>query len=152
MSTNGTQSWYWKFPSYYFSDEAIYIFNYFSSCDSNWIVSRKSYIKKRVEKRMVVCSVAVFDVSLLCLCLFPLKGFLGPRLRPRYWLGSAKFQKKGQSPIESGHHFLFRAITKEAAFLHRTYLWRCRHFFGFAFPKGCIWCSAAADRCITLHI
>ena len=41
------------------------------------------------------CSVAVFDVSLLCLCLFPLKGFLGPRLRPRYWLGSAKFQKKG---------------------------------------------------------
>ena len=42
------------FPSYYFGDEAIYIFNYFSSCDSNWIVSRKSYIEKRVEKRMVV--------------------------------------------------------------------------------------------------
>ena len=41
------------------------------------------------------CSVAVFGVTLLCLCLFPLKGFLGPRLRPRYWLGSAKFQKKG---------------------------------------------------------
>ena len=44
------------------------------------------------------CSMAVFGVTLLCLCLFPLKGFVGPRLRPRYWLGSAKFQKKGQIP------------------------------------------------------
>ena len=30
------------------------------------------------------CSVAVFGVTLLCLCLFPLKGFVGPRLRPRH--------------------------------------------------------------------
>ena len=42
------------FPSCCFSDESIYLFNYFFSCDSNWVVSKKWYIKKRVEKRMVV--------------------------------------------------------------------------------------------------
>ena len=48
------------------------------------------------------CSVTVFGVALPCLCLFPLKGFVNPRLRPRRWLGSVKFQKKGQSPIHLG--------------------------------------------------
>ena len=44
------------------------------------------------------CSVTVFGVALPCLCLFPLKGFVNPRLRPRRWLGSVKFQKKRAVP------------------------------------------------------
>ena len=60
--------------------------------------SFKEVIYKEESGEENGCSMAAFGVTLLCLCLFPSEGFVGPRLRPRHWLGSAKFQKKGENP------------------------------------------------------
>ena len=45
--------------------------------------SFKEVIYKEESGEENGCSMAVFGVTLLCMCLFPLKGFVGPRFRPR---------------------------------------------------------------------